>query len=85
MGIGQIMTMPLFLVSNAIYPLSLMPPWMRALARVNPLSYEVDALRALMPRGGTSHFGLGWDAAVLGLTTVFLVFLTGRLYPRVAV
>jgi len=26
MGIGQILTMPLFFASNAIYPLSLMPP-----------------------------------------------------------
>ncbi len=44
MGIGQVLTMPLFFASNAIYPLSLMPGWLRAVSRVNPLTYQVDAL-----------------------------------------
>jgi ABC-type polysaccharide/polyol phosphate export permease len=30
------------------YPLSLMPAWLRAVSHANPLTYEVDALRALM-------------------------------------
>src|ERR1700722_14074752 len=58
MGIGQVLTMPLFFASNAIYPLSMMPGWLRAVAVGNPLTYQVDALRALMIRGGTSSFGL---------------------------
>ena len=37
--------MPLFFASNAIFPLSLMPGWLRAVAAVNPLTYQVDALR----------------------------------------
>jgi len=48
MGIGQAITMPLFFASNALYPVSVMPGWLRALSVVNPLSYEVDALRALL-------------------------------------
>ena len=52
MGIGQFLTMPIFFASNAIYPITMMPPWLRAVARVNPLSYEVDALRSLMLGGG---------------------------------
>ncbi|HTQ21955.1 ABC transporter permease [Mycobacterium sp.] len=48
MGIGQAITMPLFFASNALYPVNVMPGWLRALSRVNPLSYEVDALRALL-------------------------------------
>ena len=48
MGIGQVLTMPIFFASNAIYPLSLMPPWLSAVSHVNPLTYEVDALRSLM-------------------------------------
>ena len=84
MGIGQMLTMPTFLISNAIYPISIMPGWMRALARFNPLSYEVDALRGLMPMGGTCHSGLGVDFAVLLCVTILLVFVGSRLYPRVA-
>jgi ABC-2 type transport system permease protein len=48
MGIGQAITMPLFFASNALYPVALMPSWLRAVAAVNPLSYEVNALRELL-------------------------------------
>jgi len=48
MGIGQAITMPLFFASNALYPVAVMPGWLHALSVVNPLSYEVDALRALL-------------------------------------
>jgi ABC-2 type transport system permease protein len=48
MGIGQAITMPLFFGSNALYPVSLMPGWLRAISVINPLSYEVDALRGLL-------------------------------------
>jgi ABC-2 type transport system permease protein len=48
MGIGQAITMPLFFASNALYPVDIMPPWLRWLSAVNPLSYEVNALRALL-------------------------------------
>src|SRR5262245_32117421 len=65
MGIGQVMTMPIFFASNAIYPISLMPHWLQVIARLNPLTYEVDALRALMLAGGASLYGLGLDAGVL--------------------
>ncbi len=48
MGIGQAITMPLFFGSNALYPVRVMPAWLRVVSHVNPLSYEVDALRALL-------------------------------------
>jgi ABC-2 type transport system permease protein len=48
MGIGQAITMPLFFASNALYPVNMMPAWLRVLSTVNPLSYEVNALRALL-------------------------------------
>jgi ABC-2 type transport system permease protein len=48
MGIGQAITMPLFFASNALYPVDVMPAWLHVLSRVNPLSYQVDALRALL-------------------------------------
>src|SRR5690242_11922143 len=48
MGIGQAITMPLFFASNALYPVDVMPAWLHVLSRVNPLSYEVDALRGLL-------------------------------------
>ncbi|HVW04380.1 MAG TPA: ABC transporter permease [Vicinamibacterales bacterium] len=83
MGIGQLITMPLFFASNAIYPLAIMPPWLHVVARVNPLSYEVDALRALMIPSGTSTFGLATDFAVLIVSTIVLVAIAAETYPRV--
>ncbi|MDD5370178.1 MAG: ABC transporter permease [Anaerolineaceae bacterium] len=85
MGIGQILTMPLFFASNAIYPIAMMPDWLQVVARVNPLSYEVDALRSLMVIGGTSAFGLGLDFAVLLLVSAMLVAIGAILYPKVAI
>lgn len=57
MGIGQVLTMPLFFASNAIYPLSVMPAWLKGIAHVNPLTYQVDALRALMVQGARPPSG----------------------------
>jgi len=48
MGIGQAITMPLFLSSSALYPVEVMPGWLQFLTKINPLSYEVDALRGLL-------------------------------------
>ena len=81
MGIGQVLTMPLFFASNAIYPLALMPDWLKVVARVNPLTYQVDALRALMVQGGHSNLGLGVDFAVEGAMLVGLILVAARLYP----
>ncbi len=46
MGIGQAITRPLFFSSSALCPVKLMPGWLQALTKINPLSYGVDALRA---------------------------------------
>jgi ABC-2 type transport system permease protein len=84
MGIGQVITMPMFFASNAIYPIALMPAWLAAIAHINPLTYEVDALRALMLRGGISAYGLGLDIGVLLAFATVLVIAGAQLYPTVA-
>jgi len=82
MGIGQFLTMPIFFASNAIYPIAVMPGWLKAISRVNPLSFEVDGLRALMLERGASQFGLALDyGALIAVATVFIVLATS-MYPR---
>lgn len=83
MGIGQVLTMPLFFASNAIYPVSIMPGWLQVIARANPLSYMVDALRSLMLVGGAITLGLALDFGVMLGATVVLVLIGAALYPRV--
>lgn len=83
MGIGQILTMPLFFASNAIYPVNLMPPWLRVVSSFNPLTYEVDALRGLMLVGWHNTHSLGLDFGVLIAVMVVFVTIGAKIYPRV--
>ena len=76
MGIGQAITMPLFFASNALYPVDVMPPWLRWLSAINPLSYEVNALRALLigtPGNTWLDVGVLLVAAALGVTTASML------------
>jgi ABC-2 type transport system permease protein len=82
MGIGQALTMPIFFASNAIYPISLMPTWLQTISRLNPLTYEVDGLRAFMLSNGTSKIGVSLDSAVLIMVLMVLLTIAARLYPR---
>ncbi|HXZ48825.1 MAG TPA: ABC transporter permease [Usitatibacter sp.] len=86
MGVGQVLTMPLFFASNAIYPTSLMPRWLQAIAHGNPLTYQIDALRVLLLRGdgGLPQLGLGLDFAVLALALAVMVAAAARIYPNIA-
>jgi ABC-2 type transport system permease protein len=81
MGIGQAITMPLFFGSNALYPVSLMPGWLQVINRVNPLGYEVDALRGLLI--GTPA-DLPLDFGVLVVAAAALITVASALMTRLA-
>lgn len=81
MGIGQVLTMPLFFASSAIYPLAMMPNWLQVFAVLNPLTYLVDALRGMMIEGGQSLHPLPMDLGVLALIFVILSVIAAKLYP----
>jgi ABC-2 type transport system permease protein len=78
MGIGQAITMPLFFASNALYPVDVMPAWLHVLSKVNPLSYEVDALRALLI--GTAFHPA--DIAVLVVAAMLGIITASTLLRR---
>ncbi len=83
MGIGQVLTMPLFFASNALYPIELMPSWLQTLSLFNPLTYQVDALRYLMIIGETTQFGLLVDFLVTLGNFIILVAIATPIYPRI--
>lgn len=84
MGVGQVLTMPLFFASNAIYPTTLMPVWLQRISGLNPLTYQVDGLRTLMlAHGAASSLGLGFDLVVLLVTLACLVAISAWLYPNI--
>ena len=81
MGIGQVLTLPLFFASNAIYPIEMMPAWLRVVARLNPLTYLVDALRGLMIQSGEHVHSYLLDFGLLGACLIGLVGVAAKLYP----
>lgn len=83
MGIGQVLTMPLFFASNALYPIDMMPKWLQKVSLVNPLTYQVDALRNFMITNEVSSIGLTIDF-VVGLFALFiLIAIATRVYPKI--
>jgi ABC-2 type transport system permease protein len=74
--IMSFLVMPLFFLSGALFPLQGLPTAITAIARIDPLSYGVDAFRALLIN--TSHFSLAVDLGVLSVVT--LLFLIGGSY-----
>ena len=83
MGIGQIITLPLFFASNAIYPISIMPSWLQTVANLNPLTYMVDGLRAVLVTGDLSRLPL--DIVILVIVTFAISFLSAYMYPKVVI
>ena len=67
MGIGQVLTMPIFFAST----------------HVNPLAYQVDILRALMLTQGTSEYGFPLDFGVLLMITAVLTSVAAKMYERI--
>jgi ABC-2 type transport system permease protein len=48
MGVMQMIVMPMFFISGALFPLAGLPAWLAVLNRVDPLTYAVDPMRRLV-------------------------------------
>jgi len=81
LGIGQLVIMPLFFASSALYPLSIMPGWLRTIARVKPLTYEVQGLRQMWVGVGAN--GELWlDFVIVSAFFAVMLAAATRAYPR---
>ncbi len=79
-GINNLLVMPLFFLSSALYPLNSVPEFLRIISTINPVSYMVDGLRYLL--ANQTHFGLGKDLAVMGATLVFALWFAVSRFNR---
>jgi ABC-2 type transport system permease protein len=80
-GIGQMVMMPLFFASSALYPLAIMPAWLRVVAHGNPLTYEVHGMRDLLL--GIHSGGTLWvDFLFVGTFAGIAALVAARTYPR---
>jgi len=66
-AVAGFVTLPLLFMSSAFVPLEAMPLWMEVVARVNPLTYAIEAMRTLVLDG--------WEARVA--TSLALLTLAG--------
>lgn len=69
--ISSFVLFPTFFLSGALFPLEQLPRWLRPFIYADPLTYSVDALRAVIL--GSSHFSLGLDVAVMAAFTVLVI------------
>jgi ABC-2 type transport system permease protein len=81
MGLGQLITMPLFFTSNALYPISIMPAWLQIISYFNPLTYGVNLLRALLLTGNLA--GAWLDIAVLLAYLAVFTVIGAKLLNRI--
>lgn len=77
-GVINVVLFPLLFVSGALYPTGGMPAPLRLLARVNPVTYQVDLMRHAF--GQPAEFSVPADLIVLTVATVVLFGLTALLF-----
>jgi ABC-2 type transport system permease protein len=89
--IMNLLVMPLFFLSGAIYPVNLLPSWLRFLSRCNPLTYGIDAFKnVLLPRAGSpghgslgAEFPLGLDIAVVAFFSLITITLAVASFRKI--
>jgi len=79
--IVNLVNMPLFFLSGALFPLSTAPGVIQWIAVFNPLSYGVDGLRAAF--SGVTQYGIGVDALVIAAITILFVSVGAWLFGKV--
>ena len=72
-AIINLFLIPLWLLSGSLFPLSGASFWIRAVMRINPLTYGTEALRALLfPQSASIDFPVGMSLGILGVFSVVM-------------
>ena len=85
-GFGLIVNffiMPIFFLSGALFPLQGLPEVVAFLAKIDPLTYGVDAIRGVLVGG--NFFSLGTDALVLVIVTASFVLIGSYLFGKIEI
>ena len=81
-GIVNLFLIPLWLVSGALFPMTGASGWIRAIMRLNPLTYGVEALRGLLYPGMETQFPLSSAMATLVLFSLVMFGLAFLMVNR---
>lgn len=78
--------MPMFFLSGAMYPVKLLPDILKVVAKLNPLTYGIDALKhAIFPHKigiMSPDFSIIASISVIFITSILFVLLGGMLFER---
>jgi len=74
-------SLPILLLSGVLLPLGLAPQWLRSIAAVNPLSYAVDAARAVF-LGNLDNPSVVKGVALMAVLAILAIFLGARAFCR---
>jgi ABC-2 type transport system permease protein len=94
MGVMQMIVMPMFFISGALFPVSGLPTWLAVLNRLDPLTYAVDPMRRLvfshlhLPAAAQRALDPGvtwWGWHVPALLEVAVVFVLGLVLLGIAI
>jgi ABC-2 type transport system permease protein len=80
MAIMNLIVFPIFLLSGAMFPVQVMPPWLKYIMYINPLTYGVDGLRSTLI--GVAAFPLWLDFTVLIIVCITLATLGSYFFSR---
>ena len=79
----NLLVMPLFFLSGALFPLEGLPTALAVVTRLDPLSYGIDAVRLLLI--GVGHYGLTLDLDVLSATTFIFLWLGSYFFKKIQI
>jgi ABC-2 type transport system permease protein len=81
-GIVNLFLIPLWLMSGALFPIAGASGWVKVVMRLNPLTYGVEALRALLYPGAETTFPLPSAMATLILFSLVMFGLAFLMVNR---
>lgn len=81
--IMNFLVMPIFFLSDALFPLENLPVVLDVITRLNPLSYGIDGLRASLT--GVGVFNPVWNIVILGTVASVFLLLGAFLFERMEV
>lgn len=77
---NTMISMPLFFTSSALMPYDVMPAWLATIARVNPLSFAIDAVRDI----GSGGLPLG-PVFLLGIIALIVLGCSITVFRKVTI
>jgi ABC-2 type transport system permease protein len=94
MGVMQMIVMPMFFISGALFPVAGLPRWLTVLNRLDPLTYAVDPMRRLvfasltispLARHALDSGVTWWGWRVPGLVEAGMILLLGLVMLGIAI